>query len=71
MTTNLSQNSDTSLRPFGREDISASKFDSRRLPEEFGDREIEMYMLQPKATSAALESLYAAIRTQMVLDGCA
>ena len=71
MTTNLRQNSDTSLRPSGREDISASQFNARRLPEEFGDREIQQFMLHPKPPSPDLESLYAAIRAQMVLDGCA
>ncbi len=71
MSTNLSHDTDISHRSSGREDISASKFNARRLPEEFGDREIQMFMLQPKAPSPDLESLYAAIRAQMVLDGCA
>jgi len=39
-------------------------------PVEFGDREIQMYMLNPQAPSSNLKALYDAIRHQMALDGC-
>jgi hypothetical protein len=41
-------------------------------PVDFTDRQLEAYFLpHPQNPSTYLQGLYTAIRTQMVLDGCA
>jgi hypothetical protein len=39
---------------------------------DFTDRQLEAYLLpHPKNPSTSLQALYAAVRMQMVMDGCA
>ena len=54
----------------GRSSYSQTE-NTKAKPAEFGDREIQMYMLNPQTPSADLKSLYDAIRYQMIRDGCA
>ena len=58
-------------RYLNRRSAGSDTYAQQAKAADFTDREIELYMLSyPQNPSPSLRALYAAIRRQMIADGC-